>query len=266
MKFRSLGELKRSEPREVALGNLPQSVTMESYALAKSYAVCRAVADIHGESLEWYGFTLATAERPGMICDIGLPQNDLNLPVYAGLSAEGIAEFAESLPPGLVINGWIHSHGVLMLREFSETDARNHAVVLDYVAARLQRPVAKREVMVRDLVLLHKDRYAEADLAQGSVCIITDAPVKEAVIMEAVYGSFCYAVLVGDGGWHHQEIHTREEGVLTGRPRMSRRQAELTVVQTVREWTGADMDRLREDVARKIRPNKNPPLETLERM
>lgn len=266
MRFRSLKELKRSPSSEVVLGSLPRAIAMDRYAYAKAFGIGELVIDVHGESLEWYGFTLGTVDRPDFVRDIGLPQNDVNLEIYVGLSAERIAQFQESLPEGVIINGWIHSHGAMMLKEFSDTDEKNHAVVLDYVAASLQKPVAKREIAVRDLVCLVKDRFAPEDLARGSVCVITDAPVNEAVIMETVYGSFCYAIVVGDGGWHHQEIHTREVGVLTGRARVSRRKAEVTLAETGKEWSVADTARLREEVAVKIRPNRNPPLETVERM
>jgi len=266
MRFRSLTELKRPELREVTLDSLPQSIAMDRYAHRKAFGIGEMVLDVHGESLEWYGFTLGTVERPDFITDIGLPHNDLNLQVYAGLSAERIAAFQESLPEGVVINGWIHSHGALMLKDFSHTDERNHEVVLDFVSATLKKPVAKREVAIRDLVFLVKDRFADEDLARGSVCIITDAPVREAVIMETVYGSFCHAIVVGDGGWHHQEIHTREYGVLSGHARTSHREAEVVLEDTGRAWSAADMEALREQVAGKISPNKNPPLETVERM
>jgi hypothetical protein len=266
MRLRSLSTLKRPEPREVPLAALPRAITMAAQALEKAFRINEMVLAVHGESLEWYGFTLGLVEQPDFVADIGLPQNDLNLTVYAGLSAETIARFQESLPKGTLINGWIHSHGALTVKDFSRTDARNHEVVLDFVGASLKRPVAKREVPVRDLALLVRDRYAPQDLAKGTVAIITDAPITEAVILETVYGSWCFAVVVGDDGWHRQEIHYREYGILSGQARVGHGDAELVLVGAGGEWSHSDSRSLREEVERKVRPNKNPPLETLERM
>jgi hypothetical protein len=191
MRFKNLSGLKRSELREVSLPPLPRSVFMAQFAREKVFRINKLVRSVHHESLEWYGSTLGTDDRADLITDIGLPQNDLNLQVYAGLSAERIAEFQKSLPDGTLINGWIHSHGALTVRQFSHTDNRNHGVVLELEAARLKKPVAKREIPIKDLVLLLKDRLLNADLARGSVTLITDAPITEATIMEMVYGSFC---------------------------------------------------------------------------
>jgi len=266
MRLKSLSELRRRELREIVLASLPRTILMTPYAREKAFKIGELVRSVHGESLEWYGFTLGSADRPDLVIDIGLPRNDINLQVYAGLSPEQIAEFQESLAADTVINGWIHSHGALAVKHFSRMDDRNHGVVLDYVSASLKRPVAKREVAVRDMVFLLKDRLVDEDLARGSVCIITDAPIAEAVIMEAVYGSFCYAVVVGDEGWHEQEIHTKEYGVLSGHPRLSHRPAEIVLVETGRTLSEMEIGGLREEVKRKIRPNKNPPLELMERM
>jgi hypothetical protein len=165
-----------------------------------------------------------------------------------------------------VVNGWIHSHAALTVKHFSHTDDRNHGVVLDYVAARLKKPVAKREVAIKDCVFLLKGHFGDEDLSRGSVCIITDAPIAEATIMETIYGSFCYAIVVGDEGWHEQEIHTREYGVLSGYSRMSQQPAEITMVDAGRTLSELELGHLREEVEKRIRPNKNPPLESTERM
>jgi hypothetical protein len=266
MRFKSLSGLKRRELREVTLASLPRTISLARVARERAFRINEMVRTVHRESLEWYGFTLGTVDDPELITDIGLPRNDLNLQVYTSLSSERIAEFQESLPAGTVINGWIHSHGALMVKHFSHTDDRNHGVVLDYVAAGLKKPVAKREVAIKELVLLQKDRFVEDDLVRGSVCLITDVPIGEATIMETVYGSFCYAIVVGDEGWHEQEIHTREYGVLTGHARLSRREAEITLVDTGRALSELDIKNLREEVEQKIRPNTNPPVETMERM
>ncbi len=266
MRLKSLSELRRRELREVTLASLPRTILMTSYAREKAFKIGELVRSVHRESLEWYGFTLGSADRPDLITDIGLPRNDLNLQVYAGISPEKIVEFHESLPAGTVINGWIHSHGALMVKHFSTTDARNHAVVLDFVAASLKIPVAKREVAVKDMVFLLKDRFIDQDLSRGSVCVITDAPITEATIMETVYGSFCYAIVVGDEGWHEQEIHTREYGVLSGHPRLSHQPADIVMMEPGRTLSEMEIGRLREEVETKIRPNKNPALEIMERM
>jgi hypothetical protein len=266
MRFKNLSGLKRSELREVSLAPLPRSVFMAEYAREKAFKINELVRAVHHESLEWYGFTLGTDDRPDLITDIGLPHNDLNLQVYTSLSAERIAEFQESLPDGTFINGWIHSHGALTVKQFSHTDNRNHGVVLEFVAARLKKPVAKREIAIKDLVLLLKDRLLDTDLARGSVTLITDAPITEATIMEMVYGSFCYAVVVGDEGWSNQEIHYREYGVLSGHDRLSHIEADIMLVDTGRRLNQQDINALRSEVEKKIRPNTNPPVEIMERM
>ncbi len=266
MRFKSLSALRRPEGMEIRLGSLPRSISMARYASEKALRINELVRELHGDSLEWYGFTLGTIDEPELITDIGLPHNDLNLKVYTSLSPERIAAFRETLSKTTVINGWIHSHGSLLVKQFSHVDERNHQVVMDFVAAGLRIPLAKREVAVEELSFLVKGGFAQEDLVRGSVSLITDVPVREATILETVYGSFCYAVVVGDGGWHEQEIHTREAGVLTGRVQMNRVEAELTLVDTDRTVTAYDRDALREEVAAKIRPNSNPPIEMMERM
>ncbi len=266
MRFKSLAALKRPELREIVLGTLPRRIRMDRYAAEKAFRINELVRTLHGESLEWYGFTLASPETPDLIADIGLPQNDLNLKVYTALSPERIAAFQEALPSTRIINGWIHSHGELAYKHFSRMDEANHRVVMDFVAAGLKIPIAKREVAVKDLVFLVKDHFADEDLAIGSVSLITDAPIREATIMETVYGSFCYAVVVGDGGWHEQEIHTREYGVLSGQARLSSQEAEVCLVDTGGTLSPSDLVALRSEVERKIRPNTNPPVEMMERM
>lgn len=266
MRFRSLAQLHRPDPREISLGALPGTIRMDRYASEKAFQINALARSLYEDSLEWYGFTLGRADAPDLIVDIGLPSNDVNLTVHTALSPEGIAAFRETLPEALLINGWIHSHGALTYQRFSPMDERNHQVVMDFVAAGLRMAIAKREVAIEDLVLLVKDRFMEADLAKGSVSLITDAPVREAIILETVYGSFCYAFVVGDGGWHEQEIHYREYGVLSGRTRSDRKETGITLVDTGRELSRFDVDILRVEVERKIRPNTNPPLETTERM
>lgn len=266
MRFKSLAALRRSERREIPLGNLPEGIRMARRAAEKAFLINELVRELHGDSLEWYGFTLGSADRPELVTDIGLPHNDLNLRVYTSLSPERIAAFREILPQTMVINGWIHSHGSLLVKQFSHVDERNHQVVMDFVAAGVRIPLAKREVPIEDLTVLVRGGFAEEDLARGSVSLITDAPIREATILETIYGSFCYAVVVGDDGWHEQEIHTREAGVLTGRARLYRKKAELILVDTDVSLGPLDRNALRDEVAVRIRPNSNPPVEMMERM
>jgi hypothetical protein len=126
--------------------------------------------------------------------------------------------------------------------------------------------VAKREVPIKDVVFLLEDRFAREDLTAGSVCLITDAPITAATIMETVFGSFCYAVVIGDEGWCEQQIHYREDGVLSGRMALSSRRAEIQLVDTGRVFSDFDMSALRDEVEERIQPNANPPVETMERM
>ncbi|NIR12799.1 MAG: hypothetical protein GWN86_02125, partial [Desulfobacterales bacterium] len=53
------------------------------------------------------------------------------------------------------------------------------------------------------------------ELEQGSVSLITDAVVSEAILMETIYGGFSYSIVIGDEGWHEQEIHYKERGVIS---------------------------------------------------
>jgi hypothetical protein len=266
MRFKALAALQRPELQVVPLGALPQRVAMTRYAREKAFRINDLVASVHSDSLEWYGFTLGTSGDPDLIVDIGLPPNDLNLHAHTTLSPAGIAAFQESLPGSVVINGWIHSHGSLTVKHFSPTDDRNHRVVLDFTAAGLRRPVAKREVAVKDMVFLVQGRFVDEDLAAGSVCLITDTPVTTATIMETIYGSFCYAIVIGDQGWQEQEIHYQENGVLSGYRVVSQKKAELLLVETGRVLTPEDTCALRDEVAEKIHPNTNPPVEVTERM
>jgi hypothetical protein len=266
MRFKRLSELRRPELEEISLAALPHSIPMAAYAREKAFKINDLVRSVHKNSLEWYGFTLGAANAPDLIADIGLPRNDLNLRDYTAISAERITEFQDSLPEKVIINGWIHSHGALSYKYFSGTDEKNHLVVLDFVAAGLRRPVAKREIAIKDLVLLLKDRFAPEDLAEGSVCLITDAPITSATLMETIYGSFCYAIVVGDEGWHEQQIHYKENGVLTGRTIRSHRAADIVLVDSGRTLTPHDISVLKNEVETKIRPNTNPPVEKMERM
>jgi hypothetical protein len=266
MRFKDLSQLKRPEPLKITLGSLPQHILMVKYAKDKAFKISELVGVIFEKSFEWYGFTLANKDHPELIVDIGLPQNDLNLQDYTTLGSRRIAEYHESLPEDVIINGWIHSHGALNYKHFSHTDEENHLTVLDFVAARTRKPLAKQEVAIQDLVLLEKDRFVEKDMEKGSVCLITDGPVTEAKIMETVYGSFCYSIVIGDEGWHKQEIHYWERGILSGLTTASSKSANIEFVDTGRFLSQSDISALSNEVEKKIKPHTDPPPELIERM
>jgi hypothetical protein len=266
MRFGSLSELKRPEPKQVILATLPQEITMALYAKTKAFKINELVREIHQKSYEWYGFTIADKDNPELIADIGLPKNDQNLQDFTTLGPERIAEYHESLPEDTIINGWIHSHGALKYKHFSHTDEENQATVLDFVTARLRLAVAKKEVPIQDLNLLVKGEFEEKELEKGSVSLITDGVISEATIMETIYGGFCYSIVIDDEGWHEQEIHYKERGVLSGHSRVSKRRSDIVFIDTGRSLTEADMALLNKEVEEKIQPNINPTPELIERM
>jgi len=266
MRFKNLSQFKRPKPLEITLGSLPQHILMAEYAKEKAFKINELVKMTFEDSFEWYGFTLADQDQPELIIDIGLPKNDLNLQDYTALGSERIAQFQESLPKELIINGWIHSHGALNYKQFSHTDEQNHLIVLDFVAARTRKPLSKKEVAIQDLILLERDRFEQKDMEKGSVCLITDGPITEARIMETVFGSFCYSIVIGDGGWHEQEIHCRERGVLSGHTTTSSKAAQIEFVDTGKSLTQHDINALSDEVKKKIKPHTDPPPELIERM
>lgn len=264
MKLKSLQELRRPPAQEVALGTLPLELKIRRLALEKAFALNRAVKQLFQESFEWYGFTLGRREEPEVVVDIGLPRNDDNFAEFTRVGAERIAAFQETLPPNLVVNGWVHSHGSLELQAFSVIDAANQAVVLDYVCTLVKRPVAKREVVIQDLVLLSEEKLEKANLSRGSVTLVTDVPVSRARLWETVLGGFCYALVVGDDDWHRQEIHYLRQGLLTGRREVSHREVELKILDSP---PGERLEEaaLLEEVREKISPLRYR-LEKLERV
>ncbi|MBU0986027.1 MAG: hypothetical protein KKH68_02135 [Proteobacteria bacterium] len=266
MRFKNLSQLKRPAPQQIPLAILPQDIAMTYYARAKAFKVNELVRTIHADSFEWYGFTLAAGDNPELIIDIGLPQNSQNQLDYATIGPAMIAEFQEKLPQATIINGWIHSHGALNYRHFSHTDEKNHLAVLDFIEARLRRPIAKKQVVIQDLVLLEEKRFTENDLKKGSVAIITDKPITAAKIMETVYGSFCYSIVIGDEGWHEQKIHYKERAVLSGHTMVSSKTAKIVFVDTGKTLTQAAISELSDEVQKKIKPHTDPPPELIERM
>jgi hypothetical protein len=265
MRFKSLTNLKRREPREIVLATLPEDIAIARFALDKAFKISELVRRLFKDSFEWYGFTLGAWDRPETIIDIGLPVNEENILEYASLLPEKIAAYQEDLPPNLVINGWIHSHGSMDLRKFSAVDEANQRTVLDYVTTKLRQPVAKREIVINDLICLVEGCYQEADLKKGSVSLITDRPVQEAVLLETVVGGFCYAIVVGDSGWHHQEIHYKNRGILSGHSMVHSLEVELRYVDCERRLSAEDVRLLSREVLEKIRPVSYKP-EAIERM
>ncbi len=265
MRFRGLAELKRPGGFEATLAALPETIRMTRFALSKAFRISEAVRAVHGDSYEWYGFTLACRRDPELVADIGLPENEQNLLDHAHVSSEAIAAYQESLRQDEVINGWIHSHGALPYEKFSHVDERNEETVLDYVTAPLRRPVAKKEILIEDLTILVKDRWSEKELERGSVALITDTPVTEARIIETIYGGFCYAIVIGDSGWHRQQIHTRRRGILSGRTTEARRDADIVLSGAERPLTHEETLALKEEVRSRIRPGVAAPRERFER-
>ncbi len=254
MRLKRLADLKKSAAPEICLAALPQKIAMTPFAREKAFTINALVRTIYGQSYEWYGFTLAWQQQPELIVDIGLPVNEQNQDQYVSLAAEQIAAFREALPDAMLINGWIHSHGDLALQHFSAIDAANQATVLDYVTAQLWLPVAKVEVGIQDLVCLTDGSWTEADLIPGSVTLITDVPVRSARLWETEYGGFCYAVVIGDDGWHEQEIHYKKRGILSGRTFVSHQAAEMILVPDGRQLTAADCEALAEEVRTRLSP------------
>jgi len=111
-----------------------------------------------------------------------------------------------------------------------------------------------------------KDEFEEKELEEGSVSLITDAVVSEAILMETIYGGFSYSIVIGDEGWHEQEIHYQERSVISGHSHVSKKSADLVLIDNGRSLTQADIIVLSKEVAEKIQPNTNPPTELIERM
>jgi hypothetical protein len=259
VRFKDLSDLKRRERYDIPIGTLPDDILIARYAMAKAFKISELIRAIHKESYEWYGYTIANRGNPELVIDVGLPTNDQNLTEYTMIGPARIAEFQESLPREQVINGWIHSHGCLEYEQFSCIDEQNQVTVLDYVSTLVRKPIAKQEIVIRDLALLVEGNYAERDLEKGSVSLVTDAPVAEARILETVYGAFCYAIVIGDSGWHRQQIHYHRRGILSGQAALSKKEAALLFVDTGRVLSQADVEALSDEVREKIHPTSSRP-------
>jgi hypothetical protein len=256
LKIRRLSLLAKEGPREIEIAKLPRDVSITTYAKCRALAVNGLVRAIHGDSYEWYGFTLALKDRPECIVDIGIPFNDSNAYHHTAIGPENISLFSDSLPHDLIINGWIHSHGRLDYRGFSRTDEQNHLSVLDYVGTFVKKPVSRRQIVIRDLVALTQDRFGQDEKTGRSVWVVTDVPVSEARIFEAVHGSFCYGIVVGDGGWHMQEIYYKTRGILTGTVSIGKKEARMVPVDSGRVFTKKDRELLAGEIKAKIKPGE----------
>lgn len=255
MRLEKLSSLKRSGPEYVPISELPRNVVIDKFAISKALTVNELVRAIHGDSYEWYGFTLAKKENPECIVDIGLPVNDSNVHQFTGIGPENISLYRDALPADLIINGWIHSHGSLEYRRFSGIDEANHLTVLDYVCSGMKIAVAKREAVIDDLRVVNEGAFSSGNIGGGSVWIVTNEHVSQARIFESVYGCFAYAILVGDGGWYRQEIYHRTRGILTGMTNVAKRSAELQPVDSGRRFTALDREFTTREVREKIRPS-----------
>jgi hypothetical protein len=198
MDLNSLDDVGGDDYIDRKLDDLPREVQITDYAMEKAEKVNEAVKEVTGKHVEWYGFTIAHEDNPEMIVDIGLGDNDTNRRSYTNIEPENIEEYRQEMPDNAVINGWIHSHADLGMRNFSGTDAQNHKTVLNYVSTVLNEPIAKQEVAVDDMELLVEGAYDDYELEDGTVTVITDEPVDNAQIIETVLGTFSYAMLVGN--------------------------------------------------------------------
>lgn len=254
MKIKSLSEIRMGKTLRFKLKDLPSEIHITEYAFKKAFKISELVRHIFEGSFEWYGFTIANRNNPELIVDIGLPVNEQNVQYYANINPQMIAEFQQSLDVEYIINGWIHSHADLGYKEFSETDERNQITVLDFVSSLLRKPVEKREILIRELSILTEGKYEKKDLERGSVTLITDVPVGSARLLETVYGSFSYSILIGDEGWHIQQIHYKTTGILSGQTHIEKKDAELIKVETGITFSEKDIDKL----GRLIRERLNP--------
>lgn len=254
MVLKDLSQIKKYELEEIVMGTLPKEIFMTDYSLEKSYKVNELVKDIYNQSYEWYGFTIAKKENPELIVDIGIGKNSENQLAYTKIGPEEISKFSDALPEGQVINGWIHSHGDLGFRQFSHTDDVNHVAVLNYVVSLLKKPIAKKEIAIKDISYLVENQYNGKELNDGSITLITDNPIKTARIIETIYGGFSYGVVIGDEGWHEQEIYYKRQSLLSGTESITK-----LATKIVTENTGIKMDEkniadLKADIREKVTP------------
>ncbi len=266
MRFKSLDQLHRGKPLKIELDRLPDAIPIDRYALEKAFKISELVTEIYGESVEWYGFTIGQKAESECIIDIAIPRNEQNIKQYTSVEPAVIAQYQDSLPEYLIINGWIHSHASLEFKRFSGTDEQNSRAVLEYVSPLLRKPVAKKEIVIENWAFLVEKNHDEEDLKAGNVSLITDVPVSSARLLETVYGSFCYCLVIGDDGWHEQQIWHKRRGILTGETIYETIDTNLAIFDSGRKLSKSDILSLSEKVKENIHPVNLPPPERLERM
>jgi len=254
MKELNLDDYKREKAYEIEFKKLPEVIKITDYALEKAFKISELVKEIHGTTCEWYAFDLGKKDAPEIIEDIGIGKNNSNHSAFTDITPEEIYKFKESLPDDWIINGWTHSHANLGFKQFSGTDKSNMYTVNSFIAPLLKSPIGKREIKIKDISLLLKDSFNERDLEKGSVAIITDKPVNEVKILETIYGAFSYNIVIGDEGWHKQEIYYQFEEILSGRKRFFSKEAELEIIETGRKIDRREMKQLKNEIKEKIKP------------
>jgi hypothetical protein len=254
-RLESLSGIGQKELEELTLESLPTQIQITEYAKSKAYKVNELVKEQYKSSYEWYGFTIAHIDNPDLIVDIGIGKNADNQLAYTKIGSEAIEEYQSSLEDGLVINGWIHSHGDLGYQHFSGTDDKNQITVLNYVTTLLRKPIRKKEVDVKDLSLLIEGEYQKSDLKKGTVSIVTDKPISSARFYETIMGGFSYAIVIGDEGWHEQEIYHKERSMISGKENLFKVTPEsISVVKTDDYLTRKEINALKKEVKEKITP------------
>ena len=132
MRFKSLSELKRPKPYEIFLANLPQNIVMSQYAKTKTFKINELILTIHGDSFEWYGYTLGTKDSPELIIDIGLPKNELNDPVHKKYRGKILICWA-------VEGDWILDCIGILKHLFQKSE--NHFILANYENGTVRKPV-----------------------------------------------------------------------------------------------------------------------------
>ncbi|MBU0666917.1 MAG: hypothetical protein ABIC91_08620 [Nanoarchaeota archaeon] len=253
-RINSLSELKKSDITEIILESLPRKIQITEYAKDKAYEISKLVRQKYYSSYEWYSFTIANKDNPELIIDVGLGKNDQNLLSYCKITPENIDKFRELLSDDLVINGWLHSHGNLNFRHFSGTDDNNQITVLRYVYSLLKKPIMKKEILIKDLSLLVANEYTDDDLIKGSVTAITDNKIDSLKFLQTIYGGFSYAIVIGDEGWHEQEIYYLQKPLFQDEKITKIVNPEIEIIKTDQVFTWKDKFALQKEIKEKIQP------------
>ncbi|MFA5084539.1 MAG: hypothetical protein WC475_04155 [Candidatus Paceibacterota bacterium] len=253
MKIQSLSQFDKKEKLEIILDKLPEKVRITDYALVKGFKVNELVKKIHHSSYEWYGFLIGERSNPGLVTDIGIGKNDANNSAYTRIAPEEIQKFLEEMNGNRLINGWIHSHGNLGFRQFSGTDDGNMKTVLSFVASATRKPIAKKEIIVNDISIVTED-YTKSELKKGTLTLITNKKIEKPKILETVYGGFSYSIVIGDEGWHEQEISCEKYSLFTDKKENTSEKSDLEVIATGKTLSKEDVNALQKDVKEKIRP------------